>query len=160
MAILRIQLEASDPVVREAGRALTKQEIKSVEMQSFFDDMIESMMEADGIGIAACQVGRALNAAIIHKDYTPGGEHMVIVNPRIVSHAAKVQDMDEGCLSVPHVFGPVDRYAKVRVKAVGRHGEPLDLKARGMFARILQHEIDHLNAIVFIDRAEELYDRP
>ncbi len=156
---LTICLEGRDKSVRTVGRSIEESAIASPEMQPFYDDLIEAMIRYDGIGIAANQVGYPLQIFVIHKDYAPDGEHLVLINPRIVSSSAKLAEMDEGCLSVPGVFGPVDRFTKVRVKARLRDGSSIDIKAKGMLARILQHEADHLVAKVFIDRAHSLEER-
>jgi peptide deformylase len=127
--------------------------------QRLFDDLIEAMIRYNGIGIAAVQVGVLKRVIVIHEDYTDDHEHLVLLNPRLVSAASKTSVMEEGCLSVPGVFGPVERPTKVRVKGVNRRGEAVDLKAKGMLARILQHELDHLEGVLFIDRASAVYDR-
>ncbi len=157
---LQICLEGRDEVVRIPTDPVDLEQVVTDEMQQYFDDLIEAMERYDGIGIAANQVGQSLQVFVIHKDYTPSGEHLVVINPRMASRSDKTQSMEEGCLSVPGVFGSVERAAKVRIKGYGRDGKRLDIKARGMLARILQHEYDHLQATVFIDKATGLYERP
>lgn len=153
---LKIQIEGKDAVVRTKSTPLTDDEIKSTQMQSFFDELLEAMHRYDGIGIASCQVGTAIRVFAILGDYTPSGEDEVYVNPRFTYTSSNTQHIEEGCLSVPGVFGPVDRAAKVRMKAKDRHGETVLVKAKGMLAIILQHEMDHLDATVFIDKARHL----
>lgn len=146
-----------DVVVRKVSTRIAMKDISKPETQQFVDELIEAMIQYKGIGIAAVQAGRPICMIVIAKEYaeeaTRKVEHLVLVNPRIVSTSEKKSVMEEGCLSVPATFGPIERYAKVRVKAVQRDGTPIDIKAKGMLARILQHEIDHLHGKVFIDSA-------
>jgi peptide deformylase len=153
---LRIHIEKHDPEVRQPSVEVDPATLNTPAMQTYADDLIDAMIRYDGIGIASCQVGKNIRMAVIAKDYVGTDEHLIIVNPRIVSASEKTGVMEEGCLSVPGVFGPVERPIKIRVKALSRTGEPLDLKAKGMFARILQHEIDHLDGLLFIDKAVSL----
>jgi len=130
--------------------------IASDEMQTFYDEMIESMILANGIGIAATQVGRPIRAFVVSKEYTENGDHLVLINPRLAGTSKKMFELDQGCLSVPGVTGPVERPAKVRIKGFLRDGSKADIKAKGMLAQILQHELDHLDATLFIDKSPHL----
>lgn len=143
----------TDEEVRWKSAELSAEQLSSSEMQQFVDELVQAMIDANGIGIAAIQVGRPLQIFVVDKEYAGSKEHLILVNPRIVSTSTRVASMEEGCLSVPAVFGPVERPIKVRVKALLRDGSPIDIKAKGMYARILQHELDHLQAILFIDHA-------
>ncbi|MBI2411079.1 MAG: peptide deformylase [Candidatus Kerfeldbacteria bacterium] len=145
-----------EPEVRQESTPISVEELRQPAMQQFANDLIEAMIRFQGIGIASCQVGRTIRMVVITKEYTEEKEHLVLVNPRLVSVAEKTSVLEEGCLSVPGVFGPVERPSKVRVKALSRNGEPLDIKAKGMLARILQHEIDHINGILFVDKASTI----
>lgn len=151
-----------EPEVRAQSDEIPVSAIHSPDMQHFFDDLVQAMITYDGIGIAAPQVGRTIQAIVIDKEYAQTPEHVVLINPRIVSQSEKTSIVEEGCLSVPgkrshhRPYGPVERAAKVRVKALDRTGSPVDIKARGMFARVLQHEVDHLSGTVFIDKAPSL----
>lgn len=156
---LQICLEGRDPIVRTPAAPVPETDIAAADMQQYFDDLIEAMLRYEGIGIAANQVGQGLQAFVVHADYAPAGEHLVVINPRMVSMSARTQSMEEGCLSVPGVYGTVERASKVRLKGIGRGGELIDLKAKGMLARILQHEFDHLQATVFIDKATDFTER-
>lgn len=123
-------------------------------MQSFIKDMIKTMYEADGIGLAASQVGIDINLAVIAvKD----GE-MVLVNPKITRYGLRKESVEEGCLSVPGVWGMVKRSKHIKVKAMGLDGKRIEFKAEGFFARVVQHEVDHLNGILFIDKAEKILE--
>lgn len=124
-------------------------------LQSLIDSMIETMHKRNGIGIAANQVGQALSIAIINHEAWGGTEDVAIINPTLTT-TKKVKFFEEGCLSVPGTFGRVERAERVRVKAYDRHGKKLDIKAKGLLAHVLQHEVDHLNGTVFVDKAERL----
>jgi peptide deformylase len=149
-----------DSEVREMCADADPTTITSAKMQEFYDAMIEAMIRYDGIGIAAPQLGYTTRVIVVSKTYTGTPEDLVLINPRLVSTSEKTAVVEQGCLSVPGVFGPVTRPAKVRVKALGRDGKPLDIKAKGMYACILQHEIDHLNGVLFIDKADYLVEQP
>lgn len=156
----QIRIVDKDPEVRQLSTDADISTITAPKMQEFYDGLIEAMIRYDGIGIAAPQLGFNTRVVVISKDYSDTDEHQVLINPRLVSTSEKTYVVEQGCLSVPGLFGPVKRPAKVRVKAYGRDGKPLDIKAKGMYACILQHEIDHLNAILFIDKAEYTVPRP
>lgn len=124
-------------------------------LQALIDSMIETMHKRNGIGIAANQVGQGVSIAIINHEAWGGTEDVAIINPTLIP-TKKIKYFEEGCLSVPGVFGRVERSERVRVKAFDRHGKKLDIKAKGLLAHVLQHEVDHLNGIVFVDKAERL----
>ncbi|MFH1426681.1 MAG: peptide deformylase [Candidatus Kerfeldbacteria bacterium] len=154
----RIHTVDKDPEVREKSQDVRESEITSGELTPFFDALISAMLEADGIGIASPQVGVTKRIIVVSKEYTSSEDHLILVNPRIASTGSRVSTVEEGCLSVPGKNGLVERPVKARIKALGRTGKPVDIKAKGMFARILQHEIDHLDGILFIDRASSVYE--
>lgn len=145
MAILPIR-KYPDPVVREATRPVER---VNREIKSIIKSMIETMHEAPGVGLAANQIGvqkSIITVSIDEKDE-------VYINPTIVWKSEETEVDEEGCLSlVPEVHIPVERAAKVIVKAVDRRGRPVEVEAEGLLARIFQHEIDHLNGILIIDR--------
>lgn len=148
-----------DSEVREISSEVPTEEILSESMQNFFDELIDAMIRFEGIGIAACQIGKTIRVFAISREHSPTQEHLVLVNPRIVSASKKTLLVEEGCLSVPGMFGPIERPMKVRVKALQRNAKPIDIKAKGMLARILQHEHDHLNGTLYIDSALYTTDR-
>lgn len=157
MPKLRIHT-TDDPCIREVSTEITDEELSSSEMQQFLNDLIQAMHDYVGIGIAATQVGRPIRAIVILdeyvSDYTDGD--LVLINPRLVTASKKTSLLEAGCLSVPGVNGTNERSAKVRVKATTREGEPIDIKAKGMLAHILQHELDHLEGTLFIDSAFDI----
>ena len=116
------------------------------EIRKLADDMFETMYDAPGIGLAAPQVGRIERLAVVDVDDNP----LVIINPEVV-HAEGKDKAEEGCLSIPDVYGDVERPERVRVRATNLEGQEFEVEADGLFARCLQHEIDHLHGKLFID---------
>jgi len=140
--------------LRKMSRPVSQEELRSKEMQDLIDDMITSMKEENGVGLAAPQIGKHLRILIAQ---TRNGAK-VFVNPKIIAHSDKLMESTEGCLSIPGVWGLVDRFTTVKVKANNRHGEPVRLKADSLLSTIFQHEIDHLDGILFIDKAKKILD--
>lgn len=141
-------------------------EVKNIDggLQQIIHDMAETMYAAPGIGLAASQVG--INQRILVYDISPRDENRhigVLINPRIVEAEGQMVSEDEGCLSVPDFRSDVRRAARVQVEGFDREGKPVHLDAEGLLAIVLQHEIDHLNGTLFIDRISalkrELYKR-
>jgi peptide deformylase len=134
-------------------------------IQTLADDMVETMRAAPGVGLAAPQVD--VGQRVIVVEYADGSEApdapesppklFVVLNPEIVRHSRETVLGNEGCLSLPGIMGEVERYEWVTVKGLNRHGKPFKKKAAGWLARIFQHEIDHLDGILFIDRATEIW---
>ncbi|GJM41962.1 MAG: peptide deformylase [Ardenticatenaceae bacterium] len=131
------------------------------DLQTLIDNMIETMRIANGVGLAAPQIGQSLQLAVIEslpktdeegEDIPDSRELFVIVNPRIVWESRDVIDGVEGCLSIPGYLGEVERAYSIRVRAQDRRGKPMKLRLKGWTARIFQHEIDHLNGVLFIDK--------
>src|SRR5512134_789211 len=142
MSLLTLHLLGS-PVLRQESAEVP---VVDDETRRFIDDMFETMAAAKGVGLAANQVGVARRIAVIDAD----GQRFAMVNPRIVSAEGK-DTAEEGCLSIPDVFGDVTRPAKVVLEALDRDGKPFRLEASGLPARAIQHEIDHLDGILFLD---------
>ncbi len=157
--IIRLYTTA-DPSVRQPSEPVDPKRLKDPEFQRWLDALVVAMIDYHGIGIAAVQVGENIQAVVIHKEHSKTPEHLVLINPVLVSTSPKTWTLMQGCLSVPGANGPVERPARVRVKALDRHGAKLDIKAKGMYAQVLQHEIDHLHGVLFIDRARYVdYDQ-
>jgi peptide deformylase len=149
------------PVLRKKARKITD---FGPELQSLIDDMVETMREAPGVGLAAPQVGVPLQLIVV--EYSEKAEEeeqeeppklYTIVNPEIVRFSDEMDLGTEGCLSIPGFVGDVDRPLEITLKGQNRRGKPLRLKADGWLARIFQHEVDHLNGVLFIDRAEKVW---
>jgi peptide deformylase len=148
MAIIPIRT-IPDPVLRQKGRR-----VKNIDgsIHRLVDDMLESMRTASGVGLAAPQVGVAMRVVVIQ---LPEQEEIVLINPQIVRKTGEIVGI-EGCLSIPGYFADVSRAAKVTVKALDRDGKETRLKGEDLLARAMQHEIDHLNGVLYIDYLNSL----
>jgi len=154
-----------EPVLRRKARPVNKFDGN---LQTLIDDMVETMRDAPGVGLAAPQVGvsdRVIVVEYAEQEEVEEGQEpkevepklYVMVNPEIVKSSPDTVLGVEGCLSVPGLLGEVERNYEVRIKAVNRHGQPMKLKAEGWLARIFQHEIDHLNGVLFTDLATQVW---
>ena len=159
--------QVGDPVLRQRARPLTGEEIRSAPIQRLIERMRETMREAPGVGLAAPQIGQSLQLAVIEdrEEYLQGIASTilqerertvvpfhVVVNPRLTIVQDDPAVFFEGCLSLDGFAALVSRATAVRVDCLNERGEPLVIQARGWYARILQHEIDHLNGTLYIDR--------
>ena len=155
MALLEIR-KFPDPVLRKKTERVTK--INGT-IERLIDDMVETMHAAPGVGLAANQVGVSLQVAVIdlstREDKEKRHPLLVIINPEILSMEGSVVE-EEGCLSIPEYAEKVKRAARVKVRAQDQTGKIFELEAEGLLAKALQHEIDHLNGILFIDRLSTL----
>jgi len=147
MAIRPI-LTAAEPVLRERTKRVSRYDAS---LHRLLDDMLETMRDAPGVGLAANQIGVPLRVAVIEVEE----KVTELVNPEIVRSAGEQLDW-EGCLSIPGYVAEVTRHEKVTVKARDRHGKEFRMKGEDLLARALQHEIDHLNGILYIDYLESL----
>ncbi len=133
------------------------------DLQLLIDDMIETMRDAPGVGLAAPQVNILQRLIVVEygdeDDESVEPKLFVLVNPEITRISEDTLIGMEGCLSIPHYFGDVERAYAVTVKAKNRHGKNMKVKAQGWLARIIQHEIDHLNGVLFIDKALKIYSK-
>jgi peptide deformylase len=143
--------------LREKAVDIEVSEIKSERVQTLIDDLMETMVVENGIGIAAPQVG--IRDRVLSVD-TGNNKPMAVINPRITSKSFRKIEFEEGCLSVPGVFGMVKRHKDVTVEAYNRDGEPVTIKASGLLSVVLQHEIDHLDGILFIDKVIRFTNPP
>lgn len=159
MAILKVA-KLGHPVIRKPAEAVPKEAIGSPEFQRLIADMIDTMHEYEGVGIAAPQVHVSKQLAVIKvKDPIQGGKPIpltVLINPRIMGMAKATETDWEGCLSVNSLRGQVPRAQWVDVEAYNQKGERLKIHAEGFFARVIQHECDHLAGKVFLDRMADL----
>jgi peptide deformylase len=153
MALRRIILE-EDVILRKKSRDVA--EIND-RILTLIDDMWETLAENNGVGLAAPQVGVLRRVAVIDtgKDEEEDGVKVELINPRLVESDGEVES-DEGCLSFPGVVGAVRRPARVRVEAVDRRGETFTIEGEGLLAKALCHEMDHLDGVLFVDRASSL----
>ena len=158
MAILDI-VTFPTPSLRLKSKRVSKFD---AELQTLIDNMFETMRAAPGVGLAAPQIGQSIRLVVV--EYKEDGDEnakprkYVLVNPEIIKRSEeKVTDI-EGCLSVPGLAGKVERHEAITVRAKNRFGKPLKIDAEGWLARIFQHEIDHLDGVLYIDRAEEVFE--
>lgn len=160
MSILKIAT-IGHPVLRQVSRKVDRDELMRPEMQAFIDDLVETMREANGAGLAANQVHQPVRIVAIEvKDnprypYKPNYPLTVLVNPELELIGDEQFANYEGCLSVPDLRGEVMRHAEVRVRAWDRHGEELDFTVRGLTAGTFQHECDHIDGKLFVDRVRD-----
>jgi peptide deformylase len=155
MSILKIA-RMGHPVLRKRARKVEAAEVKSPAFQKLVDDMIETMREYDGIGLAAPQVHEGIRLALIGIEEGRGQDRSIrvlpVVNPEIVPVGQEVEEDWEGCLSLPRLRGRVTRPSRIQVKALDRRGNKIEIDLEGYPARVAQHEIDHLDGVLFIDR--------
>jgi peptide deformylase len=155
-------VEIGHPVLRERARELTPDQLGSAEVQRLIDDMIETMRAANGAGLAANQVGEAVRVAVVEVrpgnpryPYKPPIPLTVIVNPSVEPLDDEVEQINEGCLSVPNLRGEVPRHVNIRVRYVDREGNEHEEVRRGLTAGTFQHELDHLDGVLFVDRVTD-----
>jgi peptide deformylase len=151
-----------DPVLRERAREVTREELASPEVQRLIDDMIDTMRAAGGAGLAANQVGETLRIAVVEVvpdhpryPYKPPVPLTVLVNPVIEPLDPETARINEGCLSVPDLRGEVDRNVRIRVRRLDRDGAEHDETRLGLTAGTFQHELDHLDGTLFLDRVTD-----
>jgi peptide deformylase len=165
---LRQIVNVPDPILRRKAKLVTKFDKN---LQTLIDDMIETLREAPGVGLAAPQINISEQLAVVEysesdeEDETEGAEEKpakpkklyVLINPEIVKVSEEKVLGIEGCLSMPGLHGEVERHTAIQVKALNRHGKPQKIKVDGWMARIFQHEIDHLNGVLFTDHATRVW---
>ncbi len=171
MSIRKI-VTVPSPLLREKAKAVRQ---ITPDIETLIDDMIDTMREAPGVGLAAPQVGVGMQVIVV--EYAEGSENAdaepdadedtepapkpkklyAVINPEITRQSKETELGNEGCLSIPDYMGEVERYNTVTVKGIDRHGKSFKLKTKGWMARIFQHEIDHINGVLFIDRTEKVW---
>lgn len=163
-----ITIHDNNPVLRTAGADIA--DVRAPVVQLLIDDMIQTMYKNGGIGLAAPQVGLGMRVAVLtpypeqYEQYEECSEKkaevFVIINPQIIRHSLFREESEEGCLSVPEIFGMVRRWKSITVAYLDRDGKKNTIKASGLLARCLQHEIDHLDGVLFVARTKKLYHVP
>src|SRR5512139_4089425 len=159
MAILKVA-NMGNPILRIPSEPVKN--IQAQEIQRLIDDMVETMREYHGVGLAAPQVHRSLQVVTIEAEpddrasSAPPASPTILINPRIIPATDRLEEDWEGCLSIPDIRGKVPRYADIEVQARDRRGKPLDFTAHDFFARVIQHEYDHLIGTTFLDRMKSL----
>ena len=162
---LRKIVTLPEPVLRRKAHTVTNFDKN---LQVTIEDMVETMRDAPGVGLAAPQIG--LSERLIVVEYYEREEDedvenapkkvWALINPEIIKASEEKLMGVEGCLSIPNLVGEVERHAAIHVKGLNRHGKPVKIKAEGWLARIFQHEIDHLNGVLFTDRATRVWQPP
>ncbi len=160
MSILKVA-RIGHPVVRSPAQAVRKEALRDRLFQKLIDDMRETMHEYEGVGLAAPQVHEGLRLAVIE---VPGSDEraraevpfMVLVNPMVTPIGDERAEGWEGCLSIPDLRGVVPRWKRLRLEALDREGKPYSLEAQDFFARVVQHECDHLDGNVYLDRMADM----
>jgi len=159
MSILKVA-RMGHPVLREKARPVEKAELKSAVLQKLIDDMMDTMSEYHGVGLAAPQVHEGVRVFVAALDDGEDGDGEVaplaIINPEILVVGSDVIEDWEGCLSIPDIRGRVPRAREIKVRALNRKGERIELSAHDFPARVIQHETDHLDGILFFDRMRSL----
>ena len=161
MSILKVA-RLGHPVLRQVTGFFSKPELLSPATQKLIDDMVETMKEYDGVGLAADQVHVSKQVAVLEvgdNPRYPSKPHVpltVLVNPQITPLSDDMEEDWEGCLSIPDLRGRVPRFRRIRVRAWDREGRDLDFVAEDFHARVIQHEFDHLNGNVYLDRMRDL----
>jgi peptide deformylase len=155
-------VEVGHPVLRERAREVSEEELRSDEVQRLIDDMVETMRAADGAGLAANQVAGTLRIAVVEVrpgnpryPYKPPVPLTVVVNPVIEPLDDEVERINEGCLSVPNLRGEVPRHMSIRLRYTDRDGGEHEEVRRGLTAGTFQHELDHLDGVLFLDRVSD-----
>ncbi len=151
MPILKI-ITQPNSILRKKSTEINVKDIKSRELQGLILSMGKTMIKKDGVGLAAPQIGKNIRLVVINsKDGV-----FCLINPKFIKKSWARELGQEGCLSVPGVFGKVKRHKKISLTYYNQKGEKVKLTAEGMMARVIQHEVDHLDGILFIDKAKDL----
>jgi peptide deformylase len=157
MTVLPI-VSIPDAVLRRKAKKVTTFD---KDLQTLIDDMIETMRVAPGVGLAAPQVDISLRLIVVEygedEDEDAPKKLLTLINPEIVTTSEEMTDGTEACLSIPRIMGDVERHEKIVVKGYNRFGKPVKYKLSGWMARIFQHEIDHLEGVLFTDRASRIW---
>lgn len=157
MSILKIA-RMGHPVLRERARRLEKSDLRNPLIQKLIDDLIDTMHEYRGVGLAGPQVHESLRifVALLADEPDSDTQATVIVNPEITPQGSTIEEGWEGCLSIPDIRGMVPRHTDIVVTALDRHGKSLDLRLKDFPARVAQHETDHLDGVLFLDRMRSM----
>lgn len=160
MAIRKVS-RMGHPVLRQRAAEIPPAQMQSPSMQRLIDDMIETMIDYEGIGLAAPQVFEPLRLIVLGDPAADPQDEAaipltVLFNPQFTAQSSECLDAWEGCLSIPQLRGVVPRSTTVAVQGYDRKGQAMEMEAEGLFARVLQHEIDHLDGVLFLDRMDDL----
>jgi peptide deformylase len=146
--ILPIEKGENNEILRKKSAPIDKVDDRILDLAK---DMIETMIKNNGVGLAACQIGTNLRMFVISEDLT---KKQVFINPEIIKMSKKTETCDEGCLSFPNLFKKIPRAKSLKIKAVDENGKEFKLKAKGLCARAIQHELEHLDGILLVDHEQ------
>jgi peptide deformylase len=157
MSILKVA-RMGHPVLRQRGRPLEKNDFRNPLIQKLIDDMVETMHEYNGVGLAAPQVHASLRLFVALLVDDPDGKSAatIVINPEIVPNSQSREEGWEGCLSIPDIRGMVPRYTDITVRARDRDGRDIELRLKDFPARVAQHETDHLDGVLFFDKMDSM----
>lgn len=147
-------LKTPSPLLRRKSGEIKKEKILEKKFQNFCSDMTKTMKEKDGVGLAAPQVGEDIRLIVINEKNGP----LCMINPKIIKKSLLKEWDEEGCLSVPGIYGKVKRNKNLSCEYLDKEGKKNKIKANGLLARVIQHEIDHLDGILFIDKAKDIHE--
>lgn len=160
-------VQRNEPVLRQKAKPVAISDIQSPEIKRVIEEMRVAMsLQKDGVAIAAPQIGASLQIFVVSgsllkqadRTYKGDGSDLVFINPTIVRMSKEKKDVEEGCLSVRWIYGKVRRSVRVTLKAHDEKGQKIERGASGLLAQIFQHEVDHLNGVLFIDKAKETWE--
>lgn len=140
------------PTLKQKSRPVSREEILNSQFKKFIKDLGETMLKNEGVGLAAPQVNQSIRAIIININQKP----MPFINPLIIKKSWRKNVKEEGCLSLPNIYGLVKRHNAIAIRYLDINGQEQQLKAKGLLARVLQHEIDHLEGVLFVDRINKI----
>jgi len=146
--MLKIETGKNNPILRKKSQPIDKIDENILNL---IEEMIETMIEANGVGLAANQVGKNIQLFVINSELS---KKCVFINPEIIKMSKKTEIIEEGCLSLPNVFIPTKRAKSIKIKAINENNKQFKLKAKGLLARAIQHELDHLNGILICDNVK------
>jgi peptide deformylase len=153
MPILKIAFHP-DPILRQVASPIDSADFNAPWLAKLAHNMVETMISRDGIGLAAPQVSQSIRLIIVSTKTGP----LIMINPELTKKSLLKDTDEEGCLSIPNTFGQVKRHHSVQVKFTELDGKSKHISAKGLLARVIQHEIDHLDGILFIDKAKKITD--
>lgn len=153
MSILKIVINPHD-ILRQIASPIDPQDLHTKHFQQLITDMTETMIERDGVGLAAPQIGQSIRLIIVNTKTGP----LAMINPDVYKKSLTKEWDEEGCLSLPHIFGKVKRHKSLRCRFIDAQGQNRQIEAKGLLARVIQHEVDHLDGILFIDKAKDITD--
>jgi len=144
--MLKIQIGQNNPILRKKSFRIEKIDIN---IQKLANDMLETMNKNNGVGLSACQIGKNIRMFVVPKELS---KKWVFINPDIIKLSKRTNVREEGCLSLPKIFVPIKRAKSLRIKAFDENGKVFKLKTKGLLARVIQHENDHLNGVLIVDK--------